>query len=112
MASSRELHSMAQCPYEDQLQGVSLEGSHWDPFYNILISDTDSGIECAHIRLADDRKLSGEADTLEERGANHRDLDRHEKRVHINPMKFSKAMCKVLHLGSDKPQYQYGMNRL
>lgn len=28
---------------------------HWEQYHNILISDTDSGIERALIRLADDR---------------------------------------------------------
>ncbi|KAK4829105.1 hypothetical protein QYF61_002143 [Mycteria americana] len=41
------------------------------------------------------------------RGAIQRDLDRLEKWVHGNLIKFNTAKCKVLHLGQSSPQYQY-----
>ncbi|PKU39799.1 rna-directed dna polymerase from mobile element jockey-like [Limosa lapponica baueri] len=74
---------------------------------NVFINDVEIGIGCTHIKLADDTKLSGVADILEGRGVIQRDLDRLEKWVHVNLMKFNKARCKVLHLGQDKPHYQY-----
>lgn len=46
-------------------------------------------------------------ETLEERDATQRDLDRRERWACANLMEFHKAKCKVLHLGQGKPQYQY-----
>ncbi|KAJ7403112.1 rna-directed dna polymerase from mobile element jockey-like [Pitangus sulphuratus] len=73
----------------------------------MFISGIGSGIESVHSKLADERKLSGAVDTLEGRDAIQRDLDRLEKWVPENLLKFNKAECKVLHLGLHKPQYQW-----
>ena len=68
---------------------------------------TDNGIECSLSKFADDTKLSGAVNMTKERDAIQRDLDRLEWCAHINLMKFSKATCKVLHLGGGSPKHRY-----
>ncbi|KAK4823750.1 LOW QUALITY PROTEIN: hypothetical protein QYF61_006046 [Mycteria americana] len=75
--------------------------------FNIFIIDIDSGIECTLSKFADDTKLSGAVDFLEERDAIKEDLDRLKAWTCENLMKFNKANCKVLHLGQSNHQYQY-----
>ncbi|GAB0181437.1 triadin [Grus japonensis] len=75
--------------------------------FNIFVGDMDSGIECALSKFANDTKLCGVVDTLEGRDAIQRDLDRLERWVHMNCMKFNKAKCKVLHVGRCNPKHNY-----
>ncbi|PKU41608.1 rna-directed dna polymerase from mobile element jockey-like [Limosa lapponica baueri] len=74
--------------------------------HHIFIDDTDSGIECTLSKFVDDTKLNGAVDMPEGIDAIQRYLDRLEKCAHVNLMIFSKARCRVLHLGQDNPQDQ------
>ncbi|GAB0180991.1 hypothetical protein GRJ2_000564400 [Grus japonensis] len=52
-------------------------------------------------------KLCGVVDTLEERDAIQRDLDRLERWDRVDLRKFNKAKCKVLHMGRGNPKHSY-----
>ena len=40
-----------------------------------------------------------------------RDLDRLERWVSVNFLKFTKAKCKVMHLGQGNPKHKYRLGR-
>jgi len=67
--------------------------------FNIIVGDVDAWIECTLSKFADDAKLCGAVDTLEERGAIQGGLDKLERWACENIMKFNKAKCKVPHTG-------------
>ncbi|GAB0207041.1 mitochondrial enolase superfamily member 1 [Grus japonensis] len=84
------------------------QGSVLGPaLFNIFVSNMDNGIECTLSKFADDTKLCGVVDILEGRDAIQRDLDRLERWAPVNCMKFTKAKCKVLHVGRRNLKHNY-----
>ena len=76
-------------------------------FFNIVINDIDSRVECTLSQFGDDTKLLGAVNTPEGWDAIQSDLDRLEQRDQVNLMKFNKTKCKILHLGRGNPHYQH-----
>ncbi|XP_061486439.1 uncharacterized protein LOC133386720 [Rhineura floridana] len=61
------------------------------------------------IKFADDTKLGGITNTVEDRNKIQRDLDRLEHWAENNRMKFNRDKCKVLHLGKRNQMHSYKM---
>ena len=89
---------------------VQEEASHeWCPpafcfGTSVLTFINDIGSE---IEFADDTKLSDSADSAEGRDAIQRDLDKLERWIHENLMRFNKVKCKLLHLCLCNSRYVY-----
>ncbi|GAB0180254.1 mitochondrial enolase superfamily member 1 [Grus japonensis] len=85
-------------------QGVLVLGP---ALFNIFVGHMDSGTECTLSKFANNTKLCGVVNMLEGRDAIQRDLDRLERWVRANRMKFNKAKGKVLHVGRCNPKHDY-----
>ena len=53
---------------------------------------------CTLNKYADDIKLRDAADTIQGSVAIQKDLDKLEKLIHVNPVRYNNAKCKVVHL--------------
>ncbi|PKU47410.1 rna-directed dna polymerase from mobile element jockey-like [Limosa lapponica baueri] len=79
--------------------------------FSIFVGDMDTGTERTLRKFSNDTRLCGTVDTLDGRDAIQRDLDRLERWVHANLMKFNQAKRKVLHLSRGKPKHKYRLDR-
>ena len=86
------------------------QGSVLGPvLFNIFINDLDEEVQGMLIKFADDTKLGGTANTLEDRNKIQSDLDRLERWAENNRMKFNRDKCQVLHLGRGNQMQSYRM---
>ena len=86
------------------------QGSVQGPvLFNVFINDLDEEVQGMLIKFADDTKLDGIANTLEDRNKLQSDIDRLEHWAKNNRMKFNRDACKVLHLGKRNQMHSYKM---
>lgn len=72
--------------------------------FSVFVSDTDNGIGCTLGKFTDSTKL---CDTVRLQGSDsiQRSLGRLGRWAWLNPMKFNKAKCRVLHLYQSNPKH-------
>ena len=87
------------------------QGSVLGPLlFIIFINDLDSGIINSILKFADDTKVFGSINDMEDRDALQRDLDRMMEWAKVWQMEFNVDKCKVMHLGRDNIKYKYIMD--
>ena len=106
-----------------RLQRVGLNGSYseWDKvtsgvpqgsilgplLFTIFINDLDSNVINKVLKFADDSKLWGVVETVEERIGMQKDLDTLGEWSEINQMPFNVDKCKVMHVGKKNIKVDY-----
>ena len=84
-------------------------GQNWDCHYLAPNSSLSVNFSEHHSAFADNTKLDGIANTLEDRNKLQSDLDRLEHWAENNRMKFNRDKCQVLHLGKRNQMHSYKM---
>jgi len=95
--------------WRPETSGATLRSVLGPILFHIFVGSMDSGIEHSPGKLAGDTKLSGADVTPEGRGAIQRDPDTLETSAGASLMTFTRAKCKVLHLGRASPKHGYGL---
>jgi len=107
-ASCYSSASVKHCPV---MSGVPQRSVLGPAVFSTFVGSMDSVIERTVSKFANNIKLSGAVNTLEERDAIQRDLDRLQRWAHANLMNFNKGKCKVLHMGQGNPKHKDRLGR-
>src|SRR6266516_5871805 len=75
--------------------------------FTIFINDLEENVINNVLKFADDSKLWGRAETLEDRLSMQKDLDILGDWAIKNKMPFNVSKCKVMHLGKKNVKYEY-----
>uniref|UniRef100_A0A803SZG5 Reverse transcriptase domain-containing protein n=1 Tax=Anolis carolinensis TaxID=28377 RepID=A0A803SZG5_ANOCA len=107
--TQRVLTNASSSSWKEVMSGVP-QGSILGPvLFNIFINDLDEGLEGTIIKLAEDTKLEGIANTPEDRSRIQNDHNRLERWAETNKMKFNRDQCKILHFGRKNEMQRYRM---
>ena len=111
----------------DRMQRVCLDGhsSQWASvlsvvpqgsvlgplLFLIFINDLDSNVKNLILKFADDTKVVGEVNSVEDERVLQADMNTLCEWVRRWQMEFNVVMCVVMHVGSGNIKYQYAMQR-
>jgi len=88
------------------------QGSVLGPILFLLyINDLENGVMSWILKFADDTKIFGKANSIEDKNLLQKDLDRLIEWSLEWLMMFNTKKCKVMHIGSRNNQYTYTMNQ-
>ena len=88
------------------------QGSVLGPvLFLIFIDDLDEDLACSVLKFADDTKVFGVVNGIEDRNRLQADLRRLVEWSDKWQMKFNVGKCKVMHLGSGNLEWNYVMNK-
>ncbi len=84
------------------------QGSILGPLlFTIYINDLEDNVKNKMLKFADDSKIWGRADTLEDRNSIQQDLEVLSQWSIINKMPFNVKKCKVMHIGKNNEKMDY-----
>lgn len=83
---------------------MEVRGSLLDPIlFNIFVDYVDEGIKSTLSKFAENTKLCGPFDLLQDREAVQRDLYSLNQCAEATGMRLNEIKCQVLHFGQDNP---------
>jgi len=84
------------------------QGSILGPLlFSVFINDLEDTITNNLLKFADDSKLWGRADTVDDKNSLQNDLNKLEKWSFLNQMPFNVSKCKVMHVGKKNANREY-----
>jgi len=86
------------------------QGSILGPLlFTIFINDLEANVSNNLLKFADDSKLWGRAETMQDRMSLQKDLDILGEWAIINQMPFNVSKCKIMHVGKKNVKFEYNL---